>query len=60
MTPKQVVEKWVEAFNRTDVKSISARCSNDAINHQVVNEPLYGKEAITTMFTNEFAAAEIF
>ena len=46
MTPKQVVEKWVEIFNRADADAIAELYAVDAINHQVMNEPLIGKAAI--------------
>jgi limonene-1,2-epoxide hydrolase len=59
MTPKQILEKWIEAFNNADTEVISNLYSNDAINHQVANEPVYGKEAIKKMFENEFAAAKM-
>ena len=59
MTPKQILEIWIEAFNNADAESISNLYSNDAINHQVANAPVYGKEAIKKMFENEFAAAEM-
>ena len=56
MTPKQVLQKWIDAFNKADAKNISALYSDDAINHQVDNAPVYGKAAISEMFTKEFAA----
>src|SRR6476659_780697 len=59
MTPKQVLQKWIEAFNKADADVISDLYSDDAVNHQVVNEPVVGKEAIGVMFANEFAAAEM-
>ncbi len=31
----------------------------DAINHQVANEPIVGKQAIQKMFEDEFAAAKM-
>jgi hypothetical protein len=59
MTPKEIVEKWIEAFNKADAALISNLYSEDAINHQVVNEPVIGKKAIGEMFANEFANAEM-
>lgn len=53
------MEKWIAAFNKADVVGISNLYSEDAINHQVANEPVEGKEAIRAMFTKEFAAAEM-
>ena len=40
MTPKQILEIWIEAFNNADAESISNLYSNDAINHQVANAPV--------------------
>lgn len=59
MTPKQIVQQWVEAFNRKDVKGLAELYTEEAINHQVNTEPLHGKEAIKQMFANEFANAEM-
>lgn len=59
MTPKQVLQKWLDAFNKADATAISDLYSDDAINHQVANEPIVGKQAIQKMFETEFANAEM-
>ncbi len=59
MTPKQVVEKWVEVFNQANTDAIAELYADDAINHQVMNEPLNGKAAIKQMFATEFAHADM-
>lgn len=59
MTAKQIVQRWVEAFNNKDVESLSNLYSEEAINHQVNTEPLPGREAIKQMFAGEFAKAEM-
>ncbi|MEZ8741289.1 nuclear transport factor 2 family protein [Photobacterium swingsii] len=59
MEPKQIVQKWVEAFNKGDADEIAEFYSEDAVNHQVANEPVVGKKAIKQMFADEFAAAEM-
>ena len=59
MTPRFVVETWVEAFNRSDAESIAELYTDDAVNHQVVNDPVVGKPAIKAMFKGEFARAEM-
>ncbi|MBY6187025.1 nuclear transport factor 2 family protein [Marinobacter hydrocarbonoclasticus] len=59
MTPKALVEKWVEAFNAGDAGVIGTFYAEDAVNHQVANEPVIGKAAITAMFEAEFAQAEM-
>lgn len=59
MKPRQVVENWIDAFNKADVEVISGLYAENAINHQVVNEPVVGKQAIKQMFAREFANAEM-
>ena len=57
--PIEVLERWIEAFNRADIEAIAALYADNAINHQVVNEPVIGKSAIKQMFANEFASAKM-
>lgn len=57
VSPKTVVEKWVEAFNRADIDALSALYHEDAVNHQVAYEPLSGRAAIRELFETEFARA---
>jgi limonene-1,2-epoxide hydrolase len=57
MTPKQVVQQWVVLFNEADVAGITELYHDDAINHQVANEPVEGKSNISAMFKREFANA---
>ncbi|MDO8827255.1 nuclear transport factor 2 family protein [Methylophaga sp.] len=59
MEPKKVVEAWVEAFSKADADLISSYYSDDAINHQVANPVVSGKDAIHAMFRQEFAVAEM-
>jgi limonene-1,2-epoxide hydrolase len=59
MQPRTVVEKWVDAFNRNDVDALAGFYSEDAVNHQVAEEPVVGREAIRAMFEAGFAAAEM-
>jgi limonene-1,2-epoxide hydrolase len=59
MTPRQVVEEWVRRFNRGDADSLAELYSEDAVNHQVVQDPVTGKAAIREMFRREFAAADM-
>ena len=59
MTPRQILEKWIEAFNKADIESISGLYAENAINHQVPNEPIAGKRVIRQMFAREFATAEM-
>lgn len=59
MQPKELVELWVKAFNEGDANKISSFYAEDAVNHQVANEPVEGKAAIYSMFAAEFANAEM-
>ncbi len=57
--PKDVVRAWVEAFNQADADALAAFYHEDAVNHQVTQAPLEGREAIRDMFVAEFARAEM-
>ena len=57
MEPKDILEKWINAFNNADTDALTDLYSEDAVNHQVANEPLMGKAAIRQMFAEEFANA---
>lgn len=59
MTPKQLVERWVEAFNRADVPALAAMYAENATNHQVAESPVVGRAAIRDFFAAGFAAAEM-
>jgi hypothetical protein len=59
MTPRDVVERWIERFNAGDADGLAALYHDDAVNHQVTQEPVRGREAIRTMFEQEFAGAEM-
>ncbi|MPW27550.1 steroid delta-isomerase [Agarivorans sp. B2Z047] len=59
MLPKQIVQQWVDAFNQGDADKIAEFYSENAVNHQVANQPVVGKAAIKQMFSNEFSNAEM-
>jgi limonene-1,2-epoxide hydrolase len=59
MNHTELIEAWVAAFNAGDAATMSSFYADDAINHQVANEPVIGKSAITEMFANEFAGADM-
>jgi len=59
LTPKELVQKWVELFNKADSVKLSDLYHEDAINHQVANNPIVGRLAIKEMFENEFPNAEM-
>lgn len=57
MTPKEILNLWIDAFNKADVGAIAELYDDNATNHQVANEPIIGKEAIREMFAGEFEQA---
>lgn len=59
MRPKEVVQSWVDLFNEGNAEAIANLYHEDAINHQVTNDPVIGREAIRDMFVSEFRAAEM-
>ena len=59
MRPKELIEKWVKSFNNGNAEELSEFYHEDAINHQVTNEPIVGKNAIHEMFKNEFDQADM-
>lgn len=59
MSPAELLDRWIAAFNAADPDALAALYHSDAVNHQVANDPVEGREAIRTMFVAEFAAAEM-
>lgn len=59
MTPKELVIKWVELFNAGDAPRIAELYHQDAVNHQVANNPVIGRSTIEEMFSQEFAQANM-
>ena len=57
--PKEILLQFIEAFNDADVDKISNLYDENAVNHQVANEPVVGKAAIKKMFAQEFSTAEM-
>ena len=53
MNRKELITKWVEAFNQADADIIAEFYAGNAVNHQVPNEPVKGKKAIREMFSSE-------
>ena len=55
MKPKEVLEKWIDCFNKADAYHIAELYATNAVNHQVANEPIIGKESIGRLccFKNE-------
>lgn len=59
MKPREIVTRFVELFNLRDSDGLSELYHDDAVNHQVANDPVVGKAAIRDMFAREFAQAEM-
>ncbi|MDR4459788.1 MAG: nuclear transport factor 2 family protein [Nitrospirales bacterium] len=59
MKPCVIVRAWMEALNRADVEALANFYAEDAVNHQMANEPVVGRAAIRRMFAEEFAKAEM-
>lgn len=59
MSPKEIVTEWVAVFNSHDADKLSAMYHDDAVNHQVANEPVIGKPSIHQMFAEGFAVADM-
>lgn len=59
MTPKELVQEWIRRFNAADADGLAALYAEDAVNHQVVMEPLRGRAAIREMFAIEFGRARM-
>ena len=51
------MKAWVDAFNRMDVDALTSFYHEGAINHQVAEEPVEGRDAIRVMFAAAFATA---
>jgi hypothetical protein len=45
MRPRQIVELWVDRFNAGDVAGLAELYHDDAINHQVTQEPVSRKRS---------------
>ena len=50
MTPRETVEEWVRRFNAADIGGLTELYHEDAVNHQVTQAPVEGREAIRAMF----------
>ncbi len=59
MRPRQLVQAWVEAFNRADADALASFYNADAVNHQVAQAPVQGRENIRQMFASGFALARM-
>jgi len=59
MKRKEVIQEWVKLFNQGNAEAIAELYHDDAVNHQVANEPIEGKELIKEIFRNEFTTVDM-
>ncbi|MBT3634751.1 MAG: nuclear transport factor 2 family protein [Candidatus Marinimicrobia bacterium] len=59
MKPKELIIMWVKAFNDADVDALADLYAEDAINHQVADKKVMGRNSIKQMFIEEFAVASM-
>jgi len=59
MKPAELILQWVSLFNAGNARDIAELYSEDAVNHQVTDDPVVGKSAIEAMFAREFGQAEM-
>lgn len=59
MTPSELVREWIKRFNAADVEGLAVLYAPDAVNHQVVTDPLHGRAAIKDTLTIEFGRARM-
>jgi limonene-1,2-epoxide hydrolase len=59
MTPKEIVIKYIDAFNDADISGMTELYSDDAINHQVMFEPVIGKKEIKKMLERDFGLTKM-
>ncbi|MEQ8924490.1 MAG: nuclear transport factor 2 family protein [Fulvivirga sp.] len=59
MKSRDILKEWVKSFNTADANAMAEYYHDDAINHQVNQDPIMGKEAIKQKFKEEFATAEM-
>lgn len=57
--PKEILLKFVEAFNNADADALADLYSEHAVNHQVAEQPVEGREAIRKMFADSFSGMDM-
>lgn len=57
---KELIEAWVNAFNKADADAIAALYSEGATNHLMTRAPVIGRPAIQEAFRVEFIEAQMF
>ena len=56
---ERLIRLWVDRFNAADADGLANLYHMDATNHQVVRDPVVGRDAIRAMFATEFADADM-
>ena len=59
MRPKEVLQRFVDLFNQADAEGLAQLYAEDAVNHQVAETPVRGRDNIRQMFVEEFARAKM-
>ena len=59
MKQKLLIRKWIKLFNQRNAEELAELYHEDAINHQIPNKPVRGRDAIKQMFANEFTTADM-
>lgn len=59
MTPRPLIERWIETLNAGDADALSTFYADDAVLHIVHAEPVRGRENIQALFRGYFAAAKM-
>lgn len=59
LSPKLLIEQWVDVFNQGNAKALSEFYAKDAVNHQVAEDPVEGRQAIRKRFEKEFSTADM-
>jgi hypothetical protein len=57
--PTEVVKSWIDAFNKADVERLANLYHENAIDDEVANALVDGREAIRQMFATQFANAQM-
>ena len=57
--PTEVVKSWIDAFNKADVERLANLYHENAIDDEVANALVDGREAIRQMFATQFANTQM-
>ena len=57
--PTEVVKSWIDAFNKADVERLANLYHENAIDDEVANALVDGREAIRQMLATQFANAQM-